>query len=215
MEEQVKFEQMSQFEDLGLHYIALCEKEVCKMTDLSKFKLSYHKFDWSARRRSSRGGWYPSQGGAGINLAMHHTCGAHLKNRRPEDPFRVYEYKSFDADPVIGGFITTSHEHYLAMVVAHEVAHAAQYFRKYAIKKSAGNPHGHIWKQIYRHLRETVVNPLLPDQEKMSIIYEDYKKALISNKKKDEIDWIAVHAQLETLMNEKRRGRRAASPPQN
>lgn len=207
----MSFATRKEFEDLGLHYISLCEKEVCKMTDLSKFKLSYHKFDWSARRRSSRGGWYPNKGGAGINIAMHHTCGEHYKNTPVDQPFRCYEYKSFDADPVIGGFITNNREHYLAMVIAHEVAHAAQYFRKYIIKKSSGAPHGAIWKTIYAHLRKTIINPMLPDQKVMKEDYEDYKLSLQNNKYEGKIDWASVRTDFEMMVNERKEAKRAAS----
>lgn len=188
----MSFATRKEFEDLGLHYISLCEKEVCKMTDLSKFKLSYYKFDWSARRRSSRGGWYPNKGGAGISIAMHHTCGENVTSRPKDRPFRAYEYKSFDNDPVIGGFLTTSHEHYLAMVIAHEVAHAAQYFRKYVLIKSAGNPHGQIWKQIYAHLRKAIVNPLIPEQKPLELEYAKLKESITNNKKHNKVDWSKV-----------------------
>ena len=65
-----------------------------------KFVLAKRSFDFSPSRRSSRGGMYAD--GPGINIAMHHYC----KNYTGERLIRVYEYKSFDSSPTIGGFYT-------------------------------------------------------------------------------------------------------------
>ena len=38
------------------------------------------------------------------------------------------EYKSFDSDPIIGGFYTRDKYDRLRMVIVHEIAHALQYY---------------------------------------------------------------------------------------
>ena len=97
------------------------------------------------------------------------------------------------------------------MVIAHEVAHAAQYFRKYIVKKSSGAPHGAIWKTIYAHLRKTIINPMLPDQKVMKEDYEDYKLSLQNNKYEGKIDWASVRTDFEMMVNERKGAKRAAS----
>ena len=166
------FRDIKSFEDIAKHYIDASCREVCKLTDLHDFDLAFVKLDWSKRRRSSRGGWYPDKGGSGISIAMH-LCS------KPTDGniIRVYEYRSFDSSPTIGGFYTKNVEHKLAMHCLHEVAHAAQYWGKYLKKLDAGLPHGDVWKSIYSHLRSSILNPRLEDQK---LLAEEYNQIIES-----------------------------------
>ena len=126
---------------------------------LCTFELKHIRADWSKKRRSSRGGWYRSHNGPGISIAMHHTC-------RPTNGqvLRWYEYSSFDKSEVIGGFYYTDPVHALQGVVAHEVAHAAQYHRYYTTNESRDKPHGRIFKLYYHALRKHCVNPTIENQ---------------------------------------------------
>lgn len=160
------------YEDVAKYYIDVSCREVCKLTDLHDFDLSYVKLDWSKRRTCSRGGWYPTKGGAGVNIAMF-LCTKPTFNQI----IRVYEYKSFDSSPVIGGFYTKNVENKLAMHCLHEVAHAAQYWGKYLKKLDTGLPHGNVWKSIYSHLRSSILNPNLENQKLLS---EEYNQIIES-----------------------------------
>lgn len=166
----MRFREISQFEDIAHHYINASCKEICKLIDLHDFELAFVKLDWSKRRSCSRGGWYPRQGGAGVSIGME-IC---TKNNTKDDVFRVYEYKSFDADPVIGGFYTRNVEDKIALHCLHEVAHAAQYWGSYLKDIEPGSAHGDRWKSIYAHLRKNILNPRLPDQKELRQEYEDY-----------------------------------------
>ena len=134
------------------------------------FKLSSVKFDWSPKRRSSRGGMYSD--GPGINMAMNHLC----KDNCGEI-YRVYEYKSFDSDPNIGGFYTRDKYARLKMVIVHEIAHALQY-NCYKINRFRCTPHGPTWKNLYKRLRMQFINPTLEDQETLRSDYESFKNSL-------------------------------------
>ena len=79
-------------------YIRMVE-EVIQKEIYVKFKLASVKLDWSPSRRSSRGGYYAD--GPGINIAM-----SSLVRENNNEIYRVYEYKSFDSDPDIGGIYT-------------------------------------------------------------------------------------------------------------
>ena len=140
---------------------------VCELPNLEDFDLAHFKLDWSKRRRSSRGGWYPKQGGSGISIAMHLTA------KPITEVTRVYEYKSFDSSSTIGGFLTKNRDHKIAMHCLHEVAHAAQYWGYYLKKIDPGQPHGSVWRGIYKHLRTSILNPLLPAQEQLKQEYQD------------------------------------------
>lgn len=170
-------------EGLAQYYIHQSQNIICSLTDQSNFKLTYTKLDWSRRRSYSRGGWYSRQKGPGISIAMSGIY-SHASRYLPKtSPYKVYEYQSFDKDPVIGGFLTNNTELHLALVITHEMAHAAQYYRKYKLNKSPGKPHGDIWKKIYSVLREELVNPFIPDQKKM----KEEMDEIIEKMKKQEL----------------------------
>lgn len=171
----MRFREQLEFEDIARHYIDSSCRAVCELTDLHDFELAFSKLDWSKRRRCSRGGWYPKQGGAGVSISMSVAA-------KPTEGeiIRVYEYKSFDASPVIGGFYTRNTEDKIALHCLHEVAHAAQYWGYYLKKLSPGEPHGSVWKSIYAHLRKSILNPRLPDQTSLSQEYENYIESIES-----------------------------------
>jgi len=142
----------------------------------SQFILGKIKCDWKPSRRSSRGGMYTVDGieQPGINIAMAGYV------PRYGDPQRFYEYKSFDADKFIGGFYTNNMEHPLLAVVAHEVAHAIQFWLRYYNSTPRPKPHGKEFKKHYAKLRAVFVNPLLPDQEEMGRTYREFKNIVVS-----------------------------------
>ena len=154
-----------------------------------KFKLAQINLDWNPRRRSSRGGHYSA--GPGISIAMDRMV--------PDSPFgdddlieiyRVYEYKSFDADKEIGGIYSNFKYQKLQLVVLHEIAHALQYY-SYRINNFRCKPHGITFKNFYRRLRNKFLNPFLPDQKKFKILYDKEIKAL---KKKSAYNWELTYA---------------------
>ena len=155
-----------------------------------KFVLAKRSFDFSPSRRSSRGGMYAD--GPGINIAMHHYC----KNYTGERLIRVYEYKSFDSSSVIGGFYTKDKYQKLDMVLLHELAHAVQYYA-YRINNTRCKPHGPIWKNIYKRLREEFLNPHLGDQVALKAEYND-DIASITKRRKSDIP-IATKKELDAL----------------
>ena len=95
------------------------------------------------------------------------------------DPVRHYEYKSFDEDKFIGGFYTNNMEHPLLAVIAHEVAHAIQFWLWLYNDTAYGKAHGKEFKKHYAKLRAVFVNPLLPDQEKMRRAYSEHKNTVV------------------------------------
>ena len=76
-----------------------CDELISSWQDYGNFCLNVCKLDWSARRVSSRGGWYD---GPGINIAMVPATRCRIAGY----VFRQYEYPSYDDDPIIGGFYT-------------------------------------------------------------------------------------------------------------
>lgn len=128
------------------------------------------KFDWSPKRRSSRGGVYKD--GPGINMAMYWAVPKNLGTT-----FRFHEYPSFDADKYIGGFYTKNPYDKLDAILAHEVAHAVQFF-SYTKTGTKCKPHGPVFKHYYKLLRQEFVNPRLPDQAVLGAEYENYIKKI-------------------------------------
>lgn len=127
------------------------------------YRLATIKFDYSSRRRSSRGGIYAA--GPGINIAM---------NWFPKSftgVGRFYEYPSFDANKTIGGFYYDDPILKLKAIIVHEMAHTIQFFeyKKIGIRCK---PHGPIFKKYYAELREEFINHLLKDQKQLKIRYE-------------------------------------------
>lgn len=141
----------------------------------AQFKLEKIRCDWTPSRRASRGGLYTSKGikTPGISIAMARYI------PRYGDPVRHYEYKSFDADKFIGGFYTNNMEHPLLAVIAHEVAHAIQFWLWWYNSTAYGKPHGKEFKKHYAKLRAVFVNPLLPEQDAMGEAYRKHKNIVV------------------------------------
>jgi len=130
-----------------------------------KFSLSGGRtLDWSAKRRCSRGGYYAD--GPGINIAMKWCCFL-----TQGEILRVYEYRSFDADPFIGGIYTRKKYDKLRLTILHEIGHALQYY-SYRLNGFRCKPHGTTWKNFYRRLREQFLNHQLEDQAALKQEYE-------------------------------------------
>ena len=146
-------------------WVSKCEDVISTWTDCADFALHKCVLDWSPRRRSSRGGWYAT--GPGINIAMN------IIAKPRTDPYRMYEYQSFDTDPIIGGFYATDPDLALGMTVCHEMAHAVQFFRVVQLGQPRDKPHGLAFKQPYSKLRAAILNPLLHSQ---SLYKERYDK---------------------------------------
>tara|TARA_Y100000114_G_C11705446_1_gene300690 strand:- start:300 stop:977 length:678 start_codon:yes stop_codon:yes gene_type:complete len=91
----------------------------------------------------------------------------------------MFEYKSYEHDPIIGGFYHPDPEISLLALVAHEMAHHIQFAycqphmretRPYIRLK----PHGDEFKTIYRLLREKLVN--VHDIEPTSRRHNEFKR---------------------------------------
>jgi len=164
--------------ELADQYVNDIEKwfhKYSRFSSAEKFALVECKLDWSKRRRCSRGGW--RNGGPVISIAM----SVAIPDESYDAPRRVYEYASFDKDPVIGGFFTNNLEHKLLHHITHEMAHAAQYNHKRFHHMHYVQPHGKEFKMFYKELREVFLNPFLPDQEKMELEYKKHKKMAITS----------------------------------
>lgn len=135
-----------------------------------KFKLEQIILDWSPRRRSSRGGYYTA--GPGISIAMFHMFPGSSLDDDSIEIYRVYEYKSFDADREIGGIYSNLKYQKLQLVVLHEMAHALQYY-SYRLNNFRCTPHGITFKNFYRRLRNQFLNPYLQDQIKFKALYHE------------------------------------------
>jgi hypothetical protein len=162
-------------------WVSACEVEISKWSDCKDFALHKCTLDWSKTRRSSRGGWYAT--GPGINIAMA------VSAKQRGELYRMYEYPSFDTDPVIGGFYATDPNLALGMVICHEMAHAVQFFRIIHLGYARGKPHGTEFKQPYAQLRKAILNPLLVNQKQLKTEYELMIKSITnptaSNKELD------------------------------
>ncbi len=154
-------------------WVSLCEDEIVTWSDCQEFTLHRCTLDWSVRRKSSRGGWYAS--GPGINIAMN------ISVKNFNEVFRVYEYPSFDAHPVIGGFYAEDYNLKLGMIICHEMAHAVQYFRIKHLGHLRGKPHGVDFKTPYAALRKKILNPKLPNQKITKNKYEELVNSIVKN----------------------------------
>lgn len=109
----------------------------------------------SMRKATSRGGFN------NFEPKMHINLGGHISNR--ENTF--HEYKRFSNSNVIGSF-KGSIELRLKALIAHEMAHIAQYAGYLEIKGTRLNiekdslkrAHGFGFQEVYRYLREHMVN---------------------------------------------------------
>ena len=146
---------------------------------------------FSQHRRRSWGGVRRNSPFVSMNLF------AWIGFRRGE--FR--EYASFKHDPVIGGIKDCTREQGLRCLIAHELAHAAQYSIIVGIKGSKcfahggidDRGHGALWKQIYRDLRvnfcngETRMETAVQTQPKQTVAKPVKEKKLTNRTKAFEI----------------------------
>ena len=83
-----------------------------------------------------------------------------------------HEYKSFENDPVIGNISgCNDRELLLKCLVAHEVAHHIQMrYGRYTrwLKNNFRKAHGDGFKNIYRELRRTLINPYIEPTQKIA-----------------------------------------------
>lgn len=159
-----------QYNNIALRFALKLEAYVQKNM-YSDFKLDV-KLDWARNRTSSRGGIYKN--GPGINIAMYPTA---MLYHDPKYVYRFYEYPSYDANNVIGGFYARESTLKVEAVVAHEVAHAIQFF-EYKKFSTRCKPHGPKFKQHYKLLRETFINDRLPEQASLRTEYNALLKPL-------------------------------------
>jgi len=134
------------------------------------------KFDWNSTRRCSRGGIYKD--GPGINIAMYWAVPSVVG-----ETYRFREYASFDADKIIGGFYSKRPYDKLEAIIAHEVAHAVQFFA-YKKLNTRCKPHGTMFKKYYAMLRTDFINSKLPEQKPLAKDYQGYVDKLTKINKK-------------------------------
>lgn len=116
------------------------------------------KISWHPNRRRSNGGFI--KGRPRLSLAL---CAI----RPDRDVIPLREYKHIRESPVIGS-CEGPWQVFLATLVAHEVAHAAQYAALHSLgfackdvhPKLLKRTHGEGWQEIYRYLRESWVNQM-------------------------------------------------------
>lgn len=169
MEESKKY-----LNNLVTSWARTCESEVRNWPKFQEFNLDTIKLDWSTRRTSHLGGWYD---GPGISIAM---C---LLARPKTNPYRYYEYKSFDADKYIGGFFAKDPELGIKTIITHEVSHAAQYFADKVLGIHIDRGHGLSFKKPYKKLRDTLINPHIPiNQKQLSMEYADLISSILKGK---------------------------------
>ena len=117
------------------------------------------KMDFSSRRNRSWGG--RRNGKNFISLCLKN----YLTMSEIGTKMNFVEYASFNDDIIIGGIYYTHWKKALSALIAHELAHAAQFSdvggtiaagNNYDSKDSRG--HGIVWKKIYMGLRRNFVN---------------------------------------------------------
>ena len=90
--------------------------------------------------------------------------------------YRVYEYKSFDSDPDIGGIYTRNKWHRLELVILHEIAHALHIIR---IRLTiSGVNLTDLLGEIFTVGFVTDINPYLDNQPALREEYEGMVKKL-------------------------------------
>jgi|SRR5210317_1123768 hypothetical protein len=168
----MKVTEKIKFNKFAYDYTNAIEKKIRDYTDFSTFALTSAKFDWSERRTRSRGGRYAW--GLGISIGMH---GATKYN--PEGVHKVYEYRSYTTDPIIGSIYIRVPLHGLRMIILHELAHTMQYYHynKYNYRCT---PHGKMFKKWYKMLRVDFLNDDLPNQTTAKNEYENEIKKLVA-----------------------------------
>jgi len=152
-----------------------CESVIKSWDSFENFTLSSLVLDWSTKRRSSRGGLYKE--GPGINIAMSIACMPRT------DPYRLYEYKSYDSESGLGGFYARDPLLPVALHVCHEMAHAAQYYAHFNLGMFSDRPHGRLFKSIYGKLRVATINKLIPlNQIQLKQEYYDMITSIVNGK---------------------------------
>jgi hypothetical protein len=156
------------WEDLAKTVAAECDNVIRSWPGYDNFILSKLDLNWSSRRTASRGGLYAE--GPGISIAMNVAC--MIRTR----PYRIYEYKSFDTDPVIGGFYGTNPWLPLGLHICHEMAHAAQFYAHFNLGIISDRPHGTQFKNNYAKIRKVVLNKHIPPNQQQ--LKEEYLKII-------------------------------------
>jgi hypothetical protein len=118
------------------------------------------KIDYAKNRTVHRGGLYSQ--GPGINLAGR-GIEQYISSHKLVGLVYFQEYASFSKDPIIGSAYMYKWETYVGLIVAHEIAHAAQRYTEFVRLLDRTEPHGHHFKSIYKVLRSHI-NKELPDQ---------------------------------------------------
>jgi hypothetical protein len=109
-----------------------------------------------------------------------------------------HEYASFKHDPEIGGIDNCTRVKGLRCIVAHELAHAAQYSiivgqggdKCFAHGGFDDRGHGALWKQIYRDLRvnfcngETKMEAVTQTQTTQAVVAKPVKEKKLTNRAK-------------------------------
>lgn len=129
----------------------------------SDYLLEVVRLDWNPKRRSSRGGIYAK--GPGINIAMKSEF---LLDKVPVN--RFYEYASYNNNTIIGGFYYTKPLLKLKTIVAHEMAHTAQFY-EYKKLDYRCKPHGPTFKKFYKDFRLQFINQHVENQD---LLIKDY-----------------------------------------
>lgn len=142
-----------------------CLDTVAAMRDFLRFKYMIPDFDvkvkldFSDRRNRSWGG--RRNGRNFISLCLKN----HLSASENSVKMNFVEYATFNDDIIIGGIYYAHWKKAVSALIAHELAHAAQ-FSHVGASVAAGNNydsndskgHGIVWKTIYASLRRVFVN---------------------------------------------------------
>lgn len=140
------------------HACALLRKSGSPLTPPSGFHADMAiRMSWHPNRVASNGGYL--KGKPHLSLV--------LNQMKPDAVTLKDEYKHIEHSPVIGSFRGPWRVR-LAGVIAHEVAHAAQFTARFkrgtvfrtVTKRDMSPTHGNGWQEIYRYLRESWVNQL-------------------------------------------------------
>lgn len=115
---------------------------------------------FSSKRKRSWGGVTSDWRSPKISLALHKYRHSVWENTKRD----FKEYASFANDRYIGSQINVTWQKATATLIAHELAHAIQYYiPREQVQKVIGNVpyetgHGNYFRMIYRHLRVRLVN---------------------------------------------------------
>jgi len=168
----MKIAEKVKFNKFAYDYTNAIENKIRDYTDFNTFALASAKFDWSKRRTRSRGGMYAW--GLGISIGMYGAT-----KYDPEGVHKVYEYRSYAADPIIGSIYIRDPIHGLRMIILHELAHTMQYYH-YKKHNYRCTPHGKMFKRWYKMLRVDFLNDDLPNQIVAKNEYENQISSLVA-----------------------------------